>query len=381
MHLGDSCSPVGKTKNWTPFPGPLGFELSVTAIAATARANSLAASILLSSAFTGRWSLALWSGRSVKSHTLGVNLVPWAFASMLSTAALGLVPFTALSWAYLAWWMQLPGSAWEPLSKCTVSWKVAGFWVTWFTLFSWLSRKTSPSKTQRFGWFLAPPQTVAQLSLMVLGVSQRLHSHRSPSPDRLESLHACTSLGWAQQLHATLTCQGCPWQISSPIFIISREDCIVSWPGSTLHWKGASCWHLVKVSYFMHVFLSLKQSPSFSWDFKMPWVCVDYVCTRTAGSPKKHPGPGHHVHPVSKQPTAVLPQGAFARVSPCCTPGCCPCAVKLWYPTDAVTALCCSSAEWPARGVLWPEISATGVRSWPGFCGWLQQRQQSWRSL
>lgn len=42
-----------------PFPELLGFEASVIAIAVTARPNSLAASILLSSVFAGGQSLAL----------------------------------------------------------------------------------------------------------------------------------------------------------------------------------------------------------------------------------------------------------------------------------------------------------------------------------
>lgn len=50
-------------------------EVSVIAIAVTARPNSLAASVLLSWYSPGEYqSLALQSGRPVTSHTLGVNL-------------------------------------------------------------------------------------------------------------------------------------------------------------------------------------------------------------------------------------------------------------------------------------------------------------------
>lgn len=65
------------------------FESSVIAIAATARPNSLAASVLLSSVFARGPSLALQSDRPIKSHTLGVNLTLWVFASMLPTAMAG----------------------------------------------------------------------------------------------------------------------------------------------------------------------------------------------------------------------------------------------------------------------------------------------------
>ena len=106
----------------TPLSELLGFEPSCIAIAVTARPNSLAASTLLSSVFAGGWSLALQSDRPVKSHTLGVNLAPWVFASMPPAA-------TAGSCAFLEH-LPHPGAlrsgcnclalAWEPLSSCTM---------------------------------------------------------------------------------------------------------------------------------------------------------------------------------------------------------------------------------------------------------------------
>lgn len=77
----------------TPLPELPGFEPSRIAVAATTRPNSLAASILLSSVFAGGRSLAPRSDRPVKSHTLGVNLTPWVFASMPPAATAGSCAF------------------------------------------------------------------------------------------------------------------------------------------------------------------------------------------------------------------------------------------------------------------------------------------------
>lgn len=76
----------------SPLPELPGFRPSCIAVAAT-RPNSLAASILLSSVFAGGRSLAPRSDRPVKSHTLGVNLTPWVFASMPPAATAGSCAF------------------------------------------------------------------------------------------------------------------------------------------------------------------------------------------------------------------------------------------------------------------------------------------------
>lgn len=81
-----------------PLPELAGFEPGVIAVAATARPSSLAASLLLSSAFAGGQSLALRSDRPVKSQALGVNLAPWGFLPQrFPQLRRGLVPSPSLS--------------------------------------------------------------------------------------------------------------------------------------------------------------------------------------------------------------------------------------------------------------------------------------------
>ena len=155
-----STVPWAGQSTGTPFPEPPGFTPSVTAVAATARPNRLAASMLLSSAFAGGRSLALRSDRPIKSHTLGVNLAPRVFASTLPTATAGSCAFP---WPLPHPGAQrsgcdclaLPGSRCQA-ARCPGPGKAAGFQGTCFTVVSWFSRKTCLSKRQRSGWFLAP---------------------------------------------------------------------------------------------------------------------------------------------------------------------------------------------------------------------------------
>lgn len=198
---------------------------------------------------------------------------------------------------------------------------------------------------------------------------------------------ACLHIpGMSTAAPATSTRRGCAWHIGAHTFIISRGGCFLSWPGSNLCWKGAPSCNLVKNSCFKHVLLLLQQSPSFSWDFKTPWLCGDYLCSQTAGSLKKHPAPRHRVRSSSQAATVMLPGACSARGIRSGAIVLCPGALPplLWS---------CGSPQPRGRSPMprqrqaagtrdaAPSASARGVRSHPAFPGWLQPRQQSRLSL
>lgn len=237
--------------------------------------------------FTRGQSLPLQSDRPIKSHTLGVNLTLWGFASMLPTAMAG--SYTALK-PHPDPKAQQGGCICLalPVSCCQAApflgtWKVAGFWVTCFSLVSWLSRKTCLLNRQRFGWFLAPLQVWHSCPC---GPGSELVSAscHGPFQEWLELLPVCTSLGWAQQLYPALIFWVSAEQIGAHASGISRWGCFLS-QVSNLCWKGSPCFKLAKTSYFMHVLLLLQLSPSFSWDFKIPWIGTDYLCRFPEGTP------------------------------------------------------------------------------------------------
>lgn len=103
--------------------------------------------------------------------------------------------------------------------------------------------------------------------------------------------------------------------------------------------------HLAKPSYIMHILLLLQQSPSFSWDFKMPQVCTDYLCRFSGGTPcSKAPcaPPSSHCGLPLSQPGQgqvpgchqTVPQGVGVPVR------------ELWFST-AMWPCCGCSAQTP----------------------------------
>lgn len=205
---------------------------------------------------------------------------------------------------------------------------------------------------------------------MVLGGSWCLHTCHGPFQEWLEPLPPCTSLGWAQQLCPASIYWVSAEQIGAHAFGISRRGCFLS-QVSNLCWKGAPCFNLTKTSYFMHVVLLLQQSPSFSWDFKMPWIYTGYQCGFPEGTPcSKAPHVSQHLSshcglPVSQLGQEQLPgchwaglQGIAVSVRKLrfCT------ATWPWHHAVAVPSCrCCAQRPLPQQAhltsVLWAAVA------------------------
>lgn len=184
---------------------------------------------------------------------------------------------------------------------------------------------------------------------MVLGVSWCLHSCHGPFQER-----------WAHQLCPASICRVSADEIGAHAFGISRCSCFLS-QVSNLCWKGALCFNLAKTSCFTLVLLLLQQSPSFSWDFKVPRVCPDSLCRFPAAPCSKAPA-------WPSSPAVTVARGSCLGATELCSRallslrGSCGTAMGPWpCVVAAPSCRCCAQTPLPQQGhltsALWAAVA------------------------